>query len=365
MGNAPSLADVIKMVHPKPITPSRQALYGYLLGRAYNADALPTLVKQFEAYKAAADRRDLEQPDVPFQMLTALDLAPWEWKAIARRAPWQMTRMNLNTFHRHGVFDDVDMVRIVADRLRDPKLIERAHAFPYQLLVAYLMAANVMPGEITDALQDALELALDNVPRMDGQVYVFPDVSGSMQSPVTGFRKGSTSAVRCIDVAGLVAAAVLRKNHRATVLPFSDQVVPVTLNPRDTVLTNAHTLASLPAGGTNCSAPLAELNRRQATGDLVIYLSDCESWVDSPNYGQWGGSATATMMEWELFKQRSPQARMVCIDIQPYGSTQAQERSDIVNVGGFSDQVFDLIAAVAEGRTTRGYWVKQIEAVSI
>src|SRR3712207_8227055 len=44
-----------------------------------------------------------------------------------------------------------------------------------------------------------------------------PDVSGSMKSPVTGYRKGATSTVRCIDVAALVAAAVLRRSGEARV----------------------------------------------------------------------------------------------------------------------------------------------------
>ena len=34
-------------------------------------------------------------------------------------------------------------------------------------------------------------------------------------------------------------------------------------------------------------------------------------------------------------------AKLVCIDIQPYGTTQAKSRPDIINVGGFSDAVFD------------------------
>ena len=45
-------------------------------------------------------------PDVPFQMLTSLELKTEHWKQIASNAPWQMTRMNLNTFARHGVFDE-------------------------------------------------------------------------------------------------------------------------------------------------------------------------------------------------------------------------------------------------------------------
>ena len=56
---------------------------------------------------------------------------------------------------------------------------------------------------------------------------------------------------------------------------------------------------------------------------------------------------------------------MVCIDIQPYGHTQAQEREDIVNVGGFSDQVFNLIAEVAAGGTEKDHWVRTLSAMRL
>jgi 60 kDa SS-A/Ro ribonucleoprotein len=208
-----------------------------------------------------------------------------------------------------------------------------------------------------------MEIATANVPDFGGKVYVFPDVSGSMHSAVTGYRKGATSTVRCVDVAALVAATVLRKNPRAEVIPFESNVVETRLNPRDSVMTNAQKLASLPAGGTNCSAPLELLNQRRASGDLVIYVSDYESWIDAPHYGRFGGSATRTMREWASFKQRNPNARMVCIDVQPYGTVQAKERADILNIGGFSDQVFAVIAEFARGELNADHWVGVIEDV--
>jgi 60 kDa SS-A/Ro ribonucleoprotein len=368
VGNDPSLADVIKMVHPKPGTPSRQALFGYLIGRPYDSAVLPERVRAFEAYKAASERTGLTLPDVPFQLLTSMELSAAEWKSIARRAPWQATRMNLNTFLRHGVFEDMEVTALVAERLRSRDQIEKARVLPYQLMIAYLSAAEQMPAVVRDALQDAMDIAVANVPAVNGKVFVFPDISGSMHSPVTGYRRGSSTAVRCVDIAAIVAAAMLRANPTAEVIPFEADIVPprrVGLNPRDSIMTNAARLAALPCGGTNCSAPLAFLNRRKATGDLVVYVSDNESWIDSPAYGRWGGGATQTLREWARFKKRSPQARMICIDIQPYATAQAPERDDIINVGGFSDQVFNLIAAVAGGGATEGYWVEQIEATPL
>jgi 60 kDa SS-A/Ro ribonucleoprotein len=362
IGAAPSFADIVKMIHPKPSNKSREVLFGYFIGRDINADELPALVKQYENFKNG-DRA--EMPNVPFQMLTSLDLSKAEWAQIARTAPWQMTRMNLNTFVRHDVFGQPGMPELIANRLRDEQAIKRARVFPYQLMTAYTNASHDVPMIVREALQDAMEIAISNVPAIDGKVYAFPDVSGSMRSAVTGYRNGATSKVRCIDVAALVAAAILRKNPNAEVIPFSDDVVSCRLNPRDSVMTNAQKLASLPSGGTNCSAPLVELNRRKANGDLIVYVSDNESWIDTDYYGRFGGSATKTMTEWATFKARNANARMVCIDIQPYGTTQAKERADVMNIGGFSDQVFEVIAEFAAGRLNAEHWIGVIEAVRI
>lgn len=365
VGANPSLADVLRMVHPKPATASRAALYAYLIGREHDREALPDLVKQYEKFKRNTNPGKVAVPDVPLQLLTALPLTKRDWTLVARRASWQTTRMNLNTFLRHRVFDDDEAVKEIANRLRNPRLIERAGAFPYQLLAAYANVDAKTPAAIREALHDAMELSIKNAPRVAGKVFVCPDVSGSMHSAVTGHRRGATSAVRCLDVAALVAAAVLRKNPTAEVIPFKETIVDVRLNPRDTVLTNAERIARIPAGGTNCSAPLRELNRRRAQGDLIVFVSDNESWIDAPNYGCFGGGRTETMNQWSRFKARNPRARMVCIDLQPHGTVQAKEREDVVNVGGFSDEVFRLLADVAAGTHSVDHWVAEIEKVRI
>ncbi len=406
VGNTPSLADVVKMVHPKPQTPEREALYGYLIGRNHDAERLPFIVQEYEDFKRIASEGGVSQeiPDVPFQMLTSMNLSTAQWAQIAEKASWQTTRMNLNTFARHGVFggavvekshrekrqtsriadrfarsctkvwkalggipsDKLGIVKTVCDRLRDEKEIARSKVFPYQLLAAYLNTSETdgVPRMVRNALQDAMEIATQNVPKIDGKVFVFVDVSGSMHSAITGIRKGSTSKVRCIDVAALVAATLLRKNPETVVVPFESKAFRYDLNPRDTIMTNAEKLMKLPCGGTNCSAPLALLNKQNETGDLIVYVSDNESWIDSPRYGCFGGGATETMRQWNAFKTRSPHAKMVCIDIQPYGTTQAKERSDIINVGGFSDQVFNLIADVVNG-AGENHWVNTIETIEL
>ena len=115
-GQSPSLSDIVKMVHPKPAGPMREAFYGYMLGRSYNANALPKLVMQFEQFKAGEAS---EVPDLPFMLLSALPLSQKDWVSIAKNASWQTTRMNLNTFARHGVFEADGLASLIAARLRD------------------------------------------------------------------------------------------------------------------------------------------------------------------------------------------------------------------------------------------------------
>ncbi len=161
-------------------------------------------------------------------------------------------------------------------------------------------------------------------------------------------------------MAALTAAAIVRANPRAEVVPFEQKVVEVDLNPRDSVMTNAKKLAAVGGGGTSCSAALEALNERKAKGDLVVFVSDNESWADPKS-----GRGTALMAEWGEFRQRNPNAKLACIDIQPYATSQAAESTDVLNVGGFSDEVFGILSAFATGKLGADHWAGRIEEVSL
>ena len=73
------------------------------------------------------------------------------------------------------------------------------------------------------------------------------------------------------------------------------------------------------------------------------------------------------MNEWTRLKGRNPAAKLICIDIQPYGTTQAPDskggRKDIMNVGGFTDAVFDAMARFASGETRD--WVEIVNETEV
>ena len=354
-GTSPSLADIVRMVHPKPADAARRAFYGWLISKPYDLAALPAEIAAFEAWKREPSS---PLPPVPFEWLTAHPLTAEQWGELAGRMGWQALRINLNTLARNGAFGVAGVTEAVAGRLADPAALSKARVLPYQLLVALRSVGEGVPLAVQAALETALEASVAKVPQVAGNVVVCPDVSGSMSSPATGYRKGASSTVRCIDVAALVAAAMLRTNRHARVLPFEVGVVNVALDPNARLAVNAAKLAAVGGGGTNVSAPLGVLNKDRAAVDLVVIVSDNESWVDARRSG-----ATATMGEWERLKRRNPHAKLVCVDIQPHGTTQAAGRADILNVGGFSDAVFETVARFAEGQARD--WVELVNETEV
>ncbi|MGC8040587.1 vWA domain-containing protein, partial [Salmonella enterica] len=75
--------------------------------------------------------------------------------------------------------------------------------------------------------------------------------------------------------------------------------------------------------------------------------------------------ATETMRQWQQFKRRNPKARLVCIDLAPYATSQAPESDEILNIGGFSDEVFKLLASFAAGQMQAGHWVQEIASTPL
>jgi 60 kDa SS-A/Ro ribonucleoprotein len=389
IGHDPSLRDVLRMARPTPLDNERRALFGWLTDKPVEkwepakSDDLPASVQGLDAYRRAdtAETQALIAGDlsVRWDLLADAAKGPLVWKAIARQMGPQALRMNLNTLLRHEVFGngkvDRALVDYVADGIADAEEIRRSRQFPYQYLAAYLNAAAEVPQKIKAALAKAAEIACGNVPELPGPVLVGLDTSGSMGAPVTGYRgRGATTKLRCVDVAALFAAAVLRRNPDSVVVPFDTAAYEARFDPQDSILSLAERLAKYGGGGTDCSLPLREANtryrKRQFAG--VVLVSDMESWV---HRGQpWAAGArgsTGVMTEWALFveNQRKLAGReavapkLVCIDLQAYQTAQAPERDDVLNIGGFSDAVFNAVASFLTGDA--GRFVREVEAVEL
>jgi 60 kDa SS-A/Ro ribonucleoprotein len=295
IGRSPSMSDVIKMVRPAPRAyargndagesdAAREALYGYLVGKNIDRSLLPPLARALDDFKHTDAPRG-PVPDLPLEMLTALPLRTAHWNQLTPKMTFSQLRQHLGTLLRHGVLADPRVAESVAERLSDPRAIARAKAKPYTLYTTLRAVQAHAPHVIVRALERAIELALGNVPTASGGVTVNVDGSGSMLGPLAGARRSFSDALRCVDVATLIA--------------------------------NAY---------------------RSTKGEAItVAVSDYES-----------ASMSAS----------------VRIDLQPRGLFPF-EREGILFVAGFSDEVFDVIAAFARGDLEGERWRALVEDTSL
>jgi 60 kDa SS-A/Ro ribonucleoprotein len=379
IGNDPSLRDILRMARPTPKNNQRRAFFGWLTDKevakwapATETD-LPADVQALIAFRKSETEDDQALiaggiGRVRWDLMADVAKGPKVWTALARKMGPQAMRMNLNTLLRHGVFDQAGMVDYVAGRIKDEGAIRRSRQFPYQFFAAYLNASYELPNKIKAALHSAAEIACGNVPQLTGPIVIGLDTSGSMTCPVTGKHgRGSTSKMRCVDVAALFAAAILRRNPDSVVIPFDTQAYRAEIDPSDSILNIAKQLSEYGGGGTNCALPLEAANNCFADRAFAgaVLVSDNESWVGTGRYG-----STGVMTAWDRFVKtqrkltgRESNPKLVCIDVQPYQTVQAVERTDIMNIGGFSDSVFNVISGFLSDDNQR--FVTEVEAMTI
>lgn len=359
IGNDPSLADIVKIVHPNPETMKKGAFYRYLLGKEVNEGEHDQSVQELLKFRRGDDA-DISQID--FRLLTEKELTKEQWVTLLPNMGWHALRININALNRAGVLADRSVQELVANRLSDKEAIRKARVFPYQLFAAYVSTTDV-PSLIREALQDAMETATENVPSFGNcAVVICQDVSGSMNSPITGSRGSASSKVSCCQVGALITSCLIRTNKRAKVLPFDTSIHSVQINPRDSVMTNAQKL-SIHGGGTDCAVPmgfLAAANGKIPDKLVVVYVSDNESWAhDHPTWM----SRHSTMQYWEVLRSKCKEAKLVCIDLTPNKTSQVYNTKDVLNIGGFSDQVFTVMEQFVKGESTADFWVDEIEKV--
>lgn len=211
-----------------------------------------------------------------------------------------------------------EVAKELCDQLTDERAVRRSLVFPFQFLsaVEVLKQGNLQgAGKVMDALNQAIDLSLANVPKFEGNTLVALDSSGSMA--------GRPQTI------GSLFAAVLVKATGADLMVFSDDARYISLNRRDTTLTAA---AGIPfaAGGTNFNVIFERANRAY---DRIVILSDMQGWIG-------GGAPVQPFAAYQ--KRYAVAPRVYSFDLKGNGTLQfPQER--VYCLSGWSDRVFEIM----------------------
>lgn len=270
---------------------------------------------------------------------------------------------NLKSLLQAGVSDVV--MRKACEKLSNAEQVRRSKQLPFrftmafQILGGYGHYADTSMGYgsgygsgsglervnrdqlkmVLEAIEDAAEVACENVPRIPGTTAVFADNSGSMSAAVSAKSQMSRS------MASNTLAGICAKNgEKAMLFGFGTDVAEVRYTKCSTVLSLAKAIARADTKGmsTNGYRCFQWLESHGAKPDRIILLSDMQCWSDG-----WGGGGTVADA-WQSFRRKSPDTWLHSIHINGYGDSPVPRKgSGNVNlVSGFSEKVISMLLEV-------------------
>lgn len=322
------MVDVVNLFHPAP--------------SARNAEALTQLVKGTLRSEGTWESRLTEAGKQAEGKEDKAERKAQAWGDLLRENKLGYLALVRNL--RNILQDAPDALPLALSQVVDPNRVHKGRMFPFQYLVA-AQAFKTERGEgksqVLKALDEALEISVDNVPALDGRTLIAVDVSGSM-----GMR-ANKDGVFPSEMAGIFAAALYKRAEAADLMAFEGDARYVT-NVQKSMSIRQIATKFKPGGSTNFHSIFV-----QARGayDRIIILSDEQGWV---NY-------KAPTSSFSMYRQRfeGVNPRIFTFDLMGYGDLQFPE-TNVYALAGLSEKVFDIMKMLDEDRNAL---VNRIKAV--
>ncbi|AGM11427.1 RNA-binding protein [Halogranum tailed virus 1] len=218
--------------------------------------------------------------------------------------------------------------------------VRNSQMYPFRFYQAYkaVKQSRDTPNDknALEFLENAMEVATENLPDVFENTFTAVDVSGSMRSSVSG-----DSELQCMEIATLFGAMMLERQSDVGV--FASDFAEINADPRNPLVTNAEKMQSVGVGGsTNGWKVLRGLRNEDRSYERIIVFTDMQLWNDST----WRTN-TSFKDEWDAYKAENPNASLYLIDLQHYGDLVTPEGAhDVYNMSGWSEQVLDFIEKV-------------------
>jgi 60 kDa SS-A/Ro ribonucleoprotein len=301
-------------------------------------------------------RGTLETPDTWETAITAAgsDLlakkAAWTRLVLEGKLPYFALLRNLRNIETYA---SADALRAALIQLTDTVAIHKSKVLPFRFTTAIEQVQN---PRIKEAIARAADIALDNLPALEGTTLVALDCSGSMS--------GKPRQI------GSLFAAALAKRTYADVMLFGSQVDFPKFNPADSLTTLAAKF-NVGQGGTNFHLIF---DHAQKAYDRIIILTDMQAWMARSEWyipsterrTLFGGYGTPSTPQEAMkdYKARTgaKDTAIWTFDLAGLGTLQFPEKS-VYALAGFSERVFDLVPVLEAGG--KDALVKLVERVSL
>lgn len=388
-----SMIDLIRLFHPK--------------GNQKNAEAFKRLVNG-ESLEGLYETKILEKEMTKAGQLTK-NATEDEKKEAKHEAISEilgnvkgMPIMNLIRNLRNIILYAPDKVEDACAQLRIKDKILKSRLLPFRFATAYAEVEKMIWGKsntdtaiafesdkakdeltkaqfdslkrsVLDALEDAIQYSVENIPELEGNVAILVDHSGSCRgdaggsSAVSAFSQTSTAMI-----GNLFGSMMAYRQKNVYVGLFGDRLIDVPMD-RNMKMLDFNKMSfnkgAYCGGGTE--AGIYDFMRKcideKKKVDNVVVFSDCQIGSGersfTPWYGMKGSDSGQHFHElFKEFKKLNPMCNWIVVNLRQSGGTSVFDKSmRILNIAGWSDKIFDVIKSNCKG------WdavIKEIEGIT-
>lgn len=266
-----------------------------------------------------------------------MDAAAWE--AIIPSMGYMALLRNLRNFDQAGVSDEV--ARTVAAKLSTPLEVAKSRQLPMRFLSAYNAAPSLRWAW---ALEQALQMSLENVPELGGRTLIMIDTSGSMND---GFSRDGS--LKRWDAAAMFGLALAMRAAHADVVSYSTSTRAFPLDKAASLLKQLE-LFRTSYFLNHGTATAQSLKQCFAGHDRVVILTDEQA--DSWGYGAGYRNEVAERSVSNAIPASVP---MFSFNLAGYKAAHAPSgTNNRHSIGGLTDHGFKLIELVERG--VSGSW---------
>lgn len=388
-----SLIDLIRLFHPK--------------GNQKNAEAFKRLVNG-ESLEGLYETKILEKEMTKAGQLTK-GATEDEKKEAKHEAIAEilgnvkgMPIMNLIRNLRNIILYAPDKVEDACEQLRIKDKILNSRLLPFRFATAYAeiekmtwdkpntdtaiaFESDKVEGELTkaqfdslkrsvlDALEDAIQYSVENIPELEGNVAILVDHSGSCRgdaggsSAVSAFSKTSTAMI-----GNLFGSMMAYRQKNVYIGLFGDKLIDVPMDRNMKMLDfNKMSFDKGACCGPCTEAGIYDFMRKcideKKKVDNVVVFSDCQIGNNTYEFTPWYGDKSSDLGGhfhelFKEFKKLNPMCNWIVVNLRQSGGTSVFDKSmRILNIAGWSDKIFDTIKSQCRG------WdavIKEIESIT-
>jgi len=313
------MVDLFNLVHPAPNDAQRETYRKLMEGELKSKDTWESKLTQ-AGQEAKTDEEKKE-----------LKSQAWgELVGTGKIGYFALLRNLRNIFEQADQATQATALKLLTDERR----ISKSLVLPFRYLTAYKAVEEVAGTQAAlEAICAACDIALANIPKLDGRTLVAVDTSGSMQTNMS-----DKSQAKRVEI-GFLLGAALAKAQSADFMIFASEAGYETIGPVPALFqaVSADRLIGKYSHGTNFYAIFQKPNRAY---DRIMIFSDMQGWMH-------GGAPDQQVAEYRRLHSCNP--FIYSFDLSGYGTLMFPENK-VFAVAGFSEKIFKIMGLLEQDK---------------